>query len=143
MDEATEEDFLFTSDTSHDDFSTADADGDGIATLIEYAFNLDPRIQDPGLVLGAVGSTAGLPRVYPVIDAQGHRRLRMEFLRRIGSGLVYEPLFSSSLQPGSWVSGAADVEVVWDDDVWERCVVDDDELTPGPDVRFGRVRVSK
>ena len=143
MDEATEEDFLFTSDSSHDDFSTADADGDGISTLLEYAFNLDPRAQDAGLMLGGVGSTAGLPRVHSVIDAQGHRRLRIEFLRRIDSGLVYEPLFSSSLQPGSWVSGAADVEVVWDDDVWERCVVDDDEFTPGLDVRFGRVKVSK
>lgn len=143
MDEQTEEDFLATSDAASNDFTTADADRDGISTLLEYAFNLNPQAQDGGLVLGGLGSTAGMPRVYPVTDAQGHRRLRMEYLRRIGSGLTYKPLFSSSLQPGSWVSAANDVVVEWSNSQWERCVVDDKQFTPGPSVRFGRVSVSK
>lgn len=143
MDEATEEDFLFTSDSLADNFTVADADLDGVPTLIEYAFNLDPRVQDAGLVLGGLGSTSGLPYLHPVIDLQGHRRLRMEFLRRVGSGLTYKPLFSSTLAADSWTSAAADVEVVWSNGQWERCVVDDKEFTPGPDVRFGRVSVSK
>jgi alpha-tubulin suppressor-like RCC1 family protein len=143
MDEQTEEDFLFTSDDVFNNFTTADADQDGVSTLLEYAFNLDPQASDSGLVLGGVGSTSGLPRVYPIIDAQGHRRLRMEYLRRIGSGLTYRPFFSSSLAPGSWVSGTSGVQVVWSNAEWERCVVDDTEFTPGPAVRFGRVSVSK
>jgi alpha-tubulin suppressor-like RCC1 family protein len=143
MDEQTEEDFLFTSDSVPNDFTTADADQDGVSTLLEYAFNLNPLVSDSGLVLGALGSTSGLPRVYPITDAQGHRRLRMEYLRRIGSGLTYKPLFSSSLAPGSWVSGDGGVQVVWSNSTWERCVVDDTEFTPGPAVRFGRVSVSK
>ena len=143
MDEATEEDFLFTSDSFPDNFTVADADLDGVPTLIEYAFNLDPRVQDAGLVLGALGSTSGFPYLHPVIDLQGHRRLRMEFLRRVGSGLTYKPLFSSTLAADSWTSAVADVEVVWSNGQWERCVVDDKEFTPGPDVRFGRVSVSK
>ena len=143
MDEQTEEDFLATSDAAYNDFTTADADRDGISTLLEFAFNLNPQAQDAGLVLGGVGSTAGMPKVYPVTDAQGHRRLRMEYLRRIGSGLTYKPLFSSSLQPGSWVSAANDVVVEWSNSQWERCVVDDKQFTPSPYVRFGRVSVSK
>jgi hypothetical protein len=67
----------------------------------------------------------------------------MEYLRRIGSGLVYQPFFSSTLAPGSWVSGTGGVQVMWSNSVWERCVVDDTEFTPGPAVRFGRVSVSK
>jgi hypothetical protein len=143
MDEKTEEDYLSTSDAVSNDFTAADADHDGIVTLLEFAFNLNPQAQDAGSILGPLGSIAGLPHVYPITDNQGHQRLRMEYLRRIGSGLTYTPQFSSNLNPGSWVSGASGAVVVWSNTEWERCRVDDTLGSPAPDVKFGRVSVSK
>jgi hypothetical protein len=143
MDQALEEDVLFTSDSHPDDFSTADADGDGVSTLIEYAFNLDLQAADAGHYLGGAGSTSGLPIVRSVIDPQGQRRLRMEYLRRIGSGLSYVPEFSSSLGPADWAAVTDGIEVIPVDLKWERCVVEDREFTPSPSLRFGRIRVSQ
>jgi hypothetical protein len=143
MDQALEEDVLFTSDSHPDDFSTADADGDGVSTLIEYAFNLDLQAADAGHFLGGAGSTSGLPIVRSVIDPQGQRRLRMEYLRRIGSGLSYVPEFSSSLGPADWAAVTDGIEVIPVDLKWERCVVEDREFTPSPPLRFGRIRVSQ
>ncbi len=143
MDEETEEDLLFTSDAVFNDFATADADQDGVSTLLEYAFNLNPQASDAGRVLGPLGSTSGMPRMNSFTDNQGHQRLRMEYLRRIGSGLIYTPLFSSNLNPGSWVSGASAVQIIWSNSEWERCRVDDPAPSPAPAARFGRVSVSK
>jgi alpha-tubulin suppressor-like RCC1 family protein len=142
MDQALEEDFLFTSDSHRDDFSTADADGDGISTLIEYAFNLDLQAADAGRYLGGADSTSGLPVIRSEIDAQGRPCLRMEYLSRIGSGLSYVPEFSSGLGPADWKPVTEGIEVIPVDFKWERCVVVDREFTVSPQLRFGRVRVS-
>ncbi len=85
--EAMEEDVLFTSDLVSGDFTTVNPDHDGIPALIEYAFNHNLQTSDAGRVLGAAGSTVGLPFVHLITDPQGQRRLRMEYLRRVGSGV--------------------------------------------------------
>jgi hypothetical protein len=139
--EAMEEDFLFTSDSNHDDFTTADGDRDGVCTLVEHAFNLDLQAADGGHYLGGEGSTSGLPLVRSVTDGQGQRRLRMEYLRRTGSGLSYVAEFSSSLGPAAWRPATHAVEVTPVHAGWERCVLDDDEFTPSPSIRFGRVGI--
>lgn len=143
MSEVLEEDFLFTDDSHHDDFSTADADQDGVPTLIEYAFNLNLQVSDAGRYLGGPGSTSGLPLVRSVVDAQGQRRLRIEYLRRIGSGLSYVPEFSSSLDPAGWTAVTDGIEVAPVDLKWERCVIEDRGNSISPAVRFGRVKVSQ
>jgi hypothetical protein len=143
VDEAAEEDLFLTSDVQYDDFSTADADNDGVPTLIEYAFNLNLHAPDSGHYLGGPGSTSGLPIIYPVVDAQGERHLRMEYLRRIGSSLTYRPEFASGLSPTAWALATQPAEVTPINLEWERCVIDDDASTPSATARFGRIAVSK
>lgn len=141
IDEATEEDIVLTSDLIYDAFATMDTDHDGISTLIEYAFNLDPLASDGGKYLENDLSTSGLPLIHRVVDAEGRPRLRIEFLRRIDSALTYVPQFSSSLSPGSWGDATGPVVRNPLNTEWEHCVVDDTERTSSPDVRFGRVKV--
>jgi hypothetical protein len=141
--EALEEDVYFTSDLIFDDFSTSDPDKDGIPSIVEYAFHLDMQASDAGHYLGGVGSDSGLPICRVVVDAQGHRRLRMEYLRRMGSGLNYQPEFSSDLNAADWAPANGEPEVIPVNPEWERCVIDDDEFTPSPPKRFGRISISQ
>ena len=141
--EAMEEDVFFTSDTSFTKFSTHDADKDGVPSLLEYAFNLDMKKPDAGLYLGGEGSTAGLPVTRVVIDPEGNPRLRMEYLKRIDSGLGYHPQFSGGLNSAAWADAPGPVVESPAGEGWIRCVVDDTQFTPAPPLRFGRVRVSR
>ncbi len=143
IDEATEEDFLLTSDLVFNDFSTADADKDGVPTLVEYAFNLNLLAPDAGHYLGGPGSISGLPISKMIVDNQGHSRLQLEYLRRIGSGLTYVPEFASSLSPLNWTPAVSPEQVTPVDANWERCTVIDNQFTPSPARRFGRIRVSR
>jgi alpha-tubulin suppressor-like RCC1 family protein len=140
--EAMEEDLLFTSDLISYDFNTSDGDHDGIPALIEYACNLNLQTPDAGSYLGDAGSISGLPLIRPIMDAQRQNRLRMEYLRRIGSGLTYLPEFSSGLNPENWAPATNAVKVTPINAQWERCVIDDAEVQPGSAVRFGRLGIS-
>ncbi len=140
--EAMEEDVFFTSDTHFDVFATADADGDGIPVMIEYAFNLDPQAQDGHKYLGGSGSTSGLPIGSMITDAQGKRRVRLEYIRRIGSGITYIPQFSGNLSATGWATAGGTVTITPVNASWERCLVDDTESTTTSVKRFGRVKVS-
>jgi len=142
INEAMEEDVLGTSDSSFDDFNVADADHDGVASLIEYAFNLDPMVAGPPVYLVAgAGSTAGLPAVYLIVDDTGRQRLRIEYLRRVGAGLTYIPEFASGLGPDDWVPATNPPTVTPIDAQWERCVVDDSLPAAQARCRFARVVV--
>ena len=143
--QALEEDIFGTSDTHFDDFTTVDADHDGVPGVIEYAFNLDPKAAGPPLQLVAgEGSSAGLPAINLVDDGQGHCRLRMEYLRRVGGSLAltYTPQFSSSLNPADWSSATLPITVTPINANWERCVVEDSLSTAEAPRRFGRVSVA-
>lgn len=137
LNEAVEEDVLGSSDAVFDDFNSSDADHDGIAGLLEYAFNLNPKSAGPPLkIVPGASSTAGLPAVSLVPDGQGGRHLRIEYLRRIGAGLAYTPEFSSGT---TWSAATQAVTVTPIDSNWERCIVDDTQSTSR---RFGRVKVA-
>jgi len=141
INEAMEEDVFFTSDTRFDVFATADADKDGIPVMIEYAFNLNLQVADAGKYLGGTGSTSGLPIASMITDAQGKQRMRLEYIRRIGSGMTYTPQFSSTMGTG-WATAGGTVTVTPVNAAWERCSVDDTESTTTAGKRFARVRVS-
>jgi hypothetical protein len=130
-----------TSDSVFDNIATADADRDGVAGLVEYAFNLDPKTPGPLLrLVSGAGSTIGLPVIELVEDTQGHHRLRMEYLRRIGGELIYTPQFSSGLDANAWEP--ADAPTVTSISAeWERCVVVDAVSIEQAPRRFGRVGV--
>ena len=139
--EAREEDVFHTSDSSFVDYATADGDGDGLPPLIEYAFNLDPLVPDGNHYLGGTGSTSGLPATTFVSDGLGHHHLRIEYLRRIGSGLTYTPEFSNGLSAADWLAATQPVEIIPINGSWERCVANDSQSAPGAAKRFGRVAV--
>ena len=121
--------------------ATATPFNDGVANLLKYAFNLNLGGSDNRVLAPGTG-TAGLP----VISRQGAGTslvLRVEFLRRIGSGLDYVPMMSSTLAPGSWtplLSAPATVQEI--NSTWER-VIYEEPLPPMANPRmFGTVRVT-
>jgi hypothetical protein len=142
--QAIEQDLLGTSDSHFDDFNTADGDRDGVSGLIEHAFNLNAKVPEPPLQLvPGAGSTAGLPAIELVADGNGHHRLRMEYLRRVGDSFKYIPQFGSGLAAGHWEEAAAPIvtPAAPGDLEWERCVVEDTFSSPVAPRRFGRVAV--
>lgn len=91
--------------------------GDGVRNLLKYAFNLDLGGADSRILVP--GGTAGLPSV-TVSGGGAGNTLRVEFVRRKGSGLVYTPQKSSSLDATSWVPFSSVPAVTFIDDQWER-----------------------
>ena len=139
--EQIEEDILGTSDLVADDFNTADPDSDGMSSLIEHAFNLNPKAAGPRVtVVPGAGSTAGLPSITFVSDGNGQMRLRLEYLRRTDAGMTYTPEFGDS--PTTWLPATNPVTVTPVSPGWERCIVEDSAGFPGSPRRMARVRVS-
>jgi alpha-tubulin suppressor-like RCC1 family protein len=140
--QAMEEDVFGTSDSVADNLNTADADKDGVSGMIEYAFNLNPKVPGPPirLVPGA-NSSAGLPAIDLIPAGPSHQRLRIEYLRRTGGGVVYTPQFASGLNPADWVSVSSPITVSDAGQGWERCVVEDFLTSAQAPVRFARVSV--
>ena len=113
--------------------------GDGVTNLEKYAFNLNLAGNDSRTM--EAGGVAGLPR-NGVVEIDGESFLRVEYLRRRGSGLTYATEFSSTLSNGSFVAATASEQVSAIDDQWERVIIDepyDPDTTPR---RFSRVGVS-
>jgi len=107
--------------------------GDGITNLVKYACNMNLGQPDVS-VLGASGNS-GLPRV--TLGAGGAQKvLRVEFLRRIGSGLSYTPQHSTTLNGFVPMSGTQTIIPI--DAQWERVSVEELLTTPS---NFARVQV--
>jgi hypothetical protein len=114
----------------------ADEDGDGVAKLLEYAFNMNPAVADLSIYNPAQVPGSGLPRM---IVSPGPV-LSLQYLRRKGdTGLTYTPQFGAS--PGSFsdATGTPLVESV--NAEWERVTIAD-SAGAGPSKRFGRVVVT-
>ncbi len=116
-----------------DGLQMADEDGDGIAKLLEFAFNLDPTRSDHVTYdpLSTVGS--GLPRMIV-------QPFALQYLRRKSvPGLSYKTQFGHSLNDFTDAGGNEMVQSINAD--WERVTVAD-PADGGPAARFGRVVVS-
>jgi uncharacterized repeat protein (TIGR03806 family) len=114
----------------------ADEDGDGIAKLLEFAFNLDPSAADRLTYDPSVVPGAGLPRI---VVGTGPA-LGLQYLRRKGvTGLSYTAQFGESLDDFADAGGIPVVEDV--DAEWERVTIFDASGSGAP-ARFGRVVVS-
>ena len=124
-----------------------DDDADGLTTLLEYGFNLDPTTNalisyDPNASVGA-GGPVGTPRIE--LDESGlFPRLQIAFPRRkasSGSGLTYAGSFSSDL--ATWLEQAPD-SVSSIDATWEQVTINDPlTIDTAPDgKRFGKVDVT-
>jgi uncharacterized repeat protein (TIGR03806 family) len=114
----------------------ADEDGDGIAKLLEFAFNLNPATSDRSSYDPAILPGAGLPRM---LVGPGPT-LELQYLRRKGvPGLSYTAQFGTSLDNFANASGAPVIESI--DGTWERVTISDVGGGSAP-ARFGRVVVT-
>ncbi len=117
----------------------ADSDHDGIATLLEYAFNLDPTYNENVTMTAGTG-LRGLPLVR-VETGVGGDYLSAEFVRRTSAGgadVTYVPEFSDDLT--TW-SGAGSEAVTSINSRWERVKMTDAVPVSSSNNRFARVRV--
>ncbi len=130
----------------------ADPDADGVPTLLEFAFNLDPRFSERVTMTADTG-VRGLPliRQEPIASADD-LRLTVEFVRRTagsGSGLTYAVQFANDLATAAaaWQTADASQEVVTPINArWERVKVTDGVAAPtaaGSAARFARVVVTQ
>jgi N-acetylneuraminic acid mutarotase len=111
----------------------ANPHGDGVANLLKYAFNLDAQTAG-GSIMEQAGTT-GLPRVSRVPGATP--KLRLEFIRRKNSGLIYTPQHGTTLD--DFVPMTASPTVTSIDEQWERVVIEQPATGPAG---FARVKVS-
>jgi uncharacterized membrane protein len=110
---------------------------DGVPNLLKYAFNLDSNAPDNRTL--PPGGTAGLPAIQP---QPAGNVFRFEYLRRIGSGLIYTPEKNSSLESASWITLSSTPVVTPVNDTWERVIYEEPVNTALTPVCFGRVRVT-
>ncbi len=109
----------------------SDDDGDSIATLFEYAYNLNPAVQDY-LMLTENSGVNGLPRWN---TTSGVQRLSVEFIRRKdATDITYQVQFTDNLM-SNWVDTTATEIITPIDDEWERVKIEDTEAPP---TRFGK-----
>lgn len=112
---------------------------DGVNNLLKYAFNLNPSQPDAGMLIPGTG-TGGLPAITAQISGSSGI-FRVEFIRRIGSGLIYTPRKSSSLSAASWLPLTDSPTVLPINAAWER-VIYEEPFDPRTTPRcFGRVDV--
>jgi hypothetical protein len=130
--------------TSRLEGASADKDAipheDGVTNLLKYAFFLDGSRSDVTPLVPGTG-IKGLPSVK--ISGSGENKvLRVEYLRRKGSGLNYVAKVSSTLAPGSFtpMGGTQTIQPV--DEFRER-VIREQPVNAAPGTRiFGIVEVT-
>lgn len=111
---------------------------DGVPNLLKFAFNMNAGGPDRSVL--ADNGSSGLPRI-ELEQQDGKPVLRVEFVRRRNSGVVYVPERAVSLDAFTPMSGSQSVTPI--DDEWERVEVVEGVSAPS-DARsgFARVRVS-
>jgi hypothetical protein len=116
--------------------------GDGIANLLKFAFNLNPKANVATVMVAGTG-TGGLPLIGTVVN-NGQTYLTLEYVRRIAAnnpGITYHAEFNGNLSSSAGWSAAGTESVTPIDATWERVKVTDQ--TPSAPARFGRIRVSQ
>ncbi len=112
---------------------------DDVENLLKYAFFMDGSGPDVHVLVPSTGDS-GLP-VTEVIGTGPDRKFRFEYIRRIGSGLTYQPQISGTMENGSWVNTTATPTVTPIDGDRERAVVEERIDEAATEV-FGRVEVT-
>lgn len=97
--------------------------GDGVKNLLKYAFNMNLGGADSRILVAGSG-TAGLPSVQ-IEGVNASRMIKVEFLRRKGSGLTYVAKVSGTLSAGSFTPMTGTPVVTSIDATWERVVIRD------------------
>ena len=113
---------------------------DGVPNLLKYAFNMNLSGPDSQTLTSGVGNS-GLPAI-GLTGIGSATMIRIEFLRRKGSGLVYTPKRSSTLAPDSFLPMGVTPVVTSINDNWERVVVQESANPATLPVSFAIVEVS-
>jgi hypothetical protein len=121
--------------TGDDALPAATPLGDGTSNLLKYAFNIPATLRAPVYLVPGTGNS-GLP-VASLSTSPGHA-LRLEYVRRKNSGLVYVPERSTTLT--NFTAMTATPLVTSIDSLWERVVIEDPIVT-GENAAFVRVRI--
>ena len=113
---------------------------DGVQNLLKFGFNMN--LSGPDAATMAPGGSGGLPGI--TTQPNGPSSIfRFEFVRRIGSGLIYTPQKSPDItNPASWVPLTDTPTIIPIDATWERVIYEepyDAAITPKC---FGRVHVT-
>ncbi|MBK8039227.1 MAG: hypothetical protein IPK22_19150 [Verrucomicrobiaceae bacterium] len=119
---------------------TATPHNDGVSNLLKFAFNMNGG--GPDVQTMPPGGSSGLPGI--TTQPNGANSIfRFEFVRRIGSGLIYTPQKSPDItNPALWNNLTDAPTVIPIDAFWERVVYEepyDNATTPKC---FGRVQVT-
>jgi sugar lactone lactonase YvrE len=113
---------------------------DGMQNLLKYAFNMN--LSGPDSRTMAAGGSAGLPGITAQPNG-GASIFRFEFLRRIGSGLIYTAEKSGELtNPSSWLPLSDVPTVIPVNATWERVIYEETYDASTTPRCFGRVVVS-
>ncbi len=126
--------------TGNDALPAATPFNDGVPNLLKYAFNMNLAGPDVSNLPPGSG-TSGLPSI-TVPDNAPLGTLRVEFIRRKGSGLIYIPQKSTTLGGLGWSPLSAVPVVTSIDDQWERVTYDEPPAPIPAPACFGRVAVS-
>ena len=110
---------------------------DGVENLLKYAFNMNLAGPDSSRMTPGIG-TSGLPSVM-LAESPGGPVLRVEFVRRRGSGLVYKPKFSTGLSDFQPMTATEVVTPI--DAKWERVTVEQPQNLMVPGRGFAVVEV--
>lgn len=114
---------------------------DGVPNLIKYAFNMDLTAPDNNSM--SSGGNGGLPVGNLAENEAGEPVLRVEYVRRKGSGLVYSAVKSSTLGTFTPMVGQVTVETIGGPgSQWERVIVDEPCDPATVDQCFSRVEVT-
>jgi hypothetical protein len=125
--------------TDADALPTAAPQNDEVNNLLKYAFNMNLSGADVRSLVPGTG-TSGLPSI--TTNSSGDTTiLRVEFVRRIGSGLLYTPKRSSDLINGSWMEFSDAPTITPINAVWERVIYEEPLPTATTPRCFGRVEV--
>ena len=110
---------------------------DGVANLLKYAFNMNVGGPDVRTLTPGTG-TSGLPSITQPTSGI----FRFEFLRRIGSGLIYTPQKTGDISlPNSWAPLTDTPTIISIDATWERVIYEEPYDAATTPRCFGRVRV--
>ena len=112
--------------------------GDGVSKLSKYAFNMNVGAPDVTILSPGTG-IAGLPSIQ-IQGSGANAALRIEFVRRVGSTLVYMPQKSANLT--SWQATTAAATITTIDAIWQRVVISEPCDATATPAMFGRVQLA-
>ena len=105
--------------TDDDALPDATPFNEGVEILLKYAFNMN--LAGPDTSSMTPGGNKGLPGG-ELVEIDGQTYWQIQFVRRRGSGLVYSPKKSSTLEPGSFLPLEATPFIESIDGEWDRVI---------------------